>query len=134
MLSQVLEAFPLVMLAIVAGIHAVFAYKEVFDWEASAVKSIGMSPEDARASAPVGKNQGLYNGFLAVGAAWSMAEWWLQGQSVGRPLATFFCSCALAAGLFGWSTFRVRGFLIKQAIPGAAGLVAAWLPVLSGIK
>lgn len=131
MLYTVSQYFTLVMLVLLAVIHAVFAYKEVFDWEASAVKSIGMSPDDARASAPVGKNQGLYNGFLAAGAAWSVAEWWFRGPSVGRPLATFFCSCALAAGLFGWSTFRRRGFLIKQAMPGAVGLVAAWLPVLT---
>ena len=134
MLSKVLEAFPLAMLALVAGIHAVFAYKEVFDWEASAVKSIGMSPDDARASAPVGKNQGLYNGFLAAGAAWSLAEWWLHGPAEGRPLATFFASCALAAGIFGWATFRRKGFLTKQAVPGAATLVAAWLPLLIGVK
>jgi len=134
MLSKILEAFPVVMLAFVAVIHAVFAYKEVFDWEASAVKSIGMSPDDARASAPVGKNQGLYNGFLAAGAAWSLAEWLLRSQAAGRPLATFFCTCALAAGLFGWATFRRRGFLTKQAMPGAAGLVAAWLPALAGIN
>jgi putative membrane protein len=121
------------MIAIVAFIHAVFAYKEVFDWEASATKSIGMSPDDARASAPVGKNQGLYNGFLAAGAAWSLAEWWHRSPSAGRPLATFFCACALTAGLFGWVTFQKRGFLIKQALPGAVALVAAWLPVLTGI-
>jgi putative membrane protein len=134
MLAQVLTAFPLVMLAIVAVIHAVFAYKEVFDWEASAVKSIGMSPDDARASAPVGKNQGLYNGFLAAGAAWSLIEWWFRGPSAGRPLSTFFCACALAAGLFGSAVFQRNGFLTKQALPGAAGLIAAWLPVLMGIK
>ena len=134
MLSRALETFPLAMLAIVAVIHAVFAYKEVFDWEASAVKSIGMSPDDARASAPVGKNQGLYNGFLAAGAVWSLAAWWFQGPLAGRPLATFFCACALAAGLFGWAVFRRRGFLTKQALPGALGLIAAWLPVLIGIS
>ena len=65
----------------------VFAFKEIFDWEGSAVKVIGMTPEDARASAPVGRNQGLSNGFLAAGAAWAMAEWWLQGPSAGRPPA-----------------------------------------------
>lgn len=127
MQSQIIDALPLAMLAIVAGIHAVFAYKEIFDWEASAIKVIGMSPEDARASAPVGRNLGLYNGFLAAGAAWALAEWWFRGPSAGRPLATFFCACALAAGLFGGAVFRKKGFLTKQALPGAAGLIAAWL-------
>jgi uncharacterized membrane protein len=94
------------------------------------VKVIGMTPEDARASARVGRNQGLSNGFLAAGAAWALAEWWLLGPTAGRPLATFFASCVLTAGLFGWKTFRRRGFLTKQALPGVATLVVAWLPVL----
>ena len=134
MLSKILEALPLVTLALVAGIHAVFAYKEIFDWEDSAVKVIGMTLEDARASAPVGRNQGLSNGFLAAGAAWSLAEWWLRGPSAGRPPATFFAACALTAGLFGWATFRKKGFLIKQAVPGVAALVAAWLQIIISVK
>jgi uncharacterized membrane protein len=73
MTSKMLSAFPLAMLAILAFIHAVFAYKEVFDWEKSAETVIGMTPEAARASAPVGKNQGLSNAFLAAGAAWALA-------------------------------------------------------------
>ncbi len=116
---------PLITLGLVAVVHTVFVYKEIFDWEDSAVKVIGMTPEDARASAPVGRNQGLSNGFLAAGAAWAMAEWWLGGPSAGRAPATFFATCALIAGLFGCATFRKRGFLIKQAVPGLVALVAA---------
>jgi uncharacterized membrane protein len=117
----------MVALALVAVIHAVFAYKEIFDWEASAERVLGMTREDARASAPVGRNQGLSNAFLAAGAAWSLIEWWFRGPDAGRPPATFFAACAVIAGLFGWATFRKKGFLIKQALPGAAALVAAWL-------
>jgi uncharacterized membrane protein len=127
MLASVLEALPMIAIGGVALVHAVFAYKEIFDWEGSAVKVIGMTPEDARASATVGKNQGLSNGFLAAGATWSLAEWWLHGPSAGRPPATFFAACALLAGLFGFATFRKRGFLIKQALPGAVTLLTVWL-------
>jgi putative membrane protein len=128
MISKLLGAFPLVMLAVLAFIHAVFAYKEIFDWERSAVDVIGMTAEEARASATVGKNQGLSNAFLAAGAAWAFAAWWFRGPSAGRPLATFFASCALTAGVFGWATFRKEGFLIKQALPGALALLSAWTP------
>jgi uncharacterized membrane protein len=131
MITKVSGAFPLVMLAILAFIHAVFAYKEILDWERSAVSVIGMTLEAARASATLGKNQGLSNAFLAAGAVWALAVWWLQGPSAGRPLATFFASCALIAGLFGWATFRKKGFLIKQALPGALALISARIPVLS---
>jgi uncharacterized membrane protein len=116
------------MFAILAFIHAVFAYKEIFDWENSAMKVLGMSPTAAQASATVGKNQGLSNAFLAAGAAWAFATWWRRGPSAGRPLATFFALCALIAGVFGWVTFRKEGFLIKQALPGALALLSAWLP------
>ena len=134
MLSKILDVLPLITLGLVAVVHAVFAFKEIFDWEGSAVKVIGMTPEDARASAPVGRNQGLSNGFLAAGAAWSFAAWWLGGPSAGRPPATFFATCVLIAGLFGWATFRKNGFLIKQALPGFAALVAAWLQIIIGVK
>lgn len=128
MTSKALGALPLVMLAILAFIHAVFAYKELFDWERSAVSVIGMTPQAAQASAAVGKNQGLSNAFLAAGAAWAFVAWCLRGPSAGRPLATFFSLCALIAGAFGWATFWKEGFLIKQALPGALALMLAWLP------
>ena len=134
MLAQVLEVLPLIALGLVVFVHAVFAYKEIFDWENSAVNVIGMSREDAQASTKVGMNQGLSNCFLAAGAAWSLLEWWQRGATAGRPLATFFATCVLIAGLFGWATFRKQGFLIKQALPGLAALIAAWLQVFIGAK
>ncbi len=133
MLSKILEILPLASLVLLAGIHFVFAYKEIFDWEASAVKLIGMNEADATASAKVGKNQGLYNAFLAAGAVWSLVEWGFRGPGAGRPLATFFALCALAAGVFGWATFRRSGFLTKQALPGALVLLAVCLSFLIGM-
>lgn len=119
------------LLGAIAAIHFVVAYKEIFDWEASARDVIKMSEEEARLSARVGRNQGLSNAFLAAGAAWAAVDWWLRGPTAGRPLATFFAACVLAAGLYGWKTFdRHRGFLIKQSLPAAATLGAVWLPAL----
>src|SRR3954470_20180026 len=114
MINRALRAFPLIALAILAGVHALFAYKEIFDWEKSAIEVIGMPPKDARASAKVGQNQGLSNAFLAAGAAWALAAGWLRGPSTGRPPATFFATWALIAGLFGRVTFEKDGFLINQ--------------------
>jgi uncharacterized membrane protein len=129
MIRRALRVVPLIALAILAGVHALFAYKEIFDWEKSAVEVIHMKPEDARASAKVGQNQGLSNAFLAAGAAWALAAWWLRGPSAGRPPATFFATWALVAGLFGRATFGDEGFLTNQALPGLVALVAAWLPL-----
>jgi uncharacterized membrane protein len=129
MKSYVLRVVPLIALALLSGVHSVFAYKELTDWVNSAKDIIGMKLADAQASEQVGKNQGLSNAFLAIGAAWALAAWWRRGPSAGRAPATFFASWALVAGVFGWYTFDKLGFLIKQALPGAIALIAAWLPV-----
>ena len=129
MKSHVLRSVPLIALALLSVIHTVFAYKELTDWVNSARDIIGMREADARASEPVGKNQGLSNAFLAIGAAWALAAWWRRGPIAGRAPATFFAFWALVAGVFGWYTFDKQGFLLKQALPGAIALIAAWLPV-----
>jgi uncharacterized membrane protein len=129
MKSHFLRWVPLIALALLSGVHCVFAYKELTDWVNSATDIIGMREADARASEPVGKNQGLSNAFLAIGAAWALAAWWRRGPVAGRAPATFFGSWALVAGIFGWYTFGKEGFLIKQALPGVVAIIAAWLPV-----
>jgi len=133
MVQGALKNLPLLILIILAGIHSFIAYSEIFNWEASAVEKIGMTLEDARASAKVGRNQGLYNGFLAAGVIWTIMELSSRGPSVGRPLATFFATSVLVAGLFGWFTFRKQGFLTKQALWGALALVSSWLPLWLGL-
>jgi uncharacterized membrane protein len=132
--SKIFKALPLLPLAVLSFVHVVFAYKEIFDWERSAVEVIGMTPEAARASIIVGKNQGLSNAFLAAGASWALALWWLRSPSAGRPWATFFAAYALIAGVFGWITFEKNGFLTKQALPGLAVLAVVWFPYLFSDK
>jgi putative membrane protein len=134
MLSKILKWLPPITLALLCFVHCVFAYKEITDWTRSAVEVIGMKPEDAQASAQVGRNQGLSNAFLAAGAAWALITWCLQGPSVGRGPATFFATWALVAGVFGWATFGKDGFLIKQALPGLVVIMIAWLPFSTMVK
>jgi uncharacterized membrane protein len=124
MLSTILNTLVYVGLGAVAIAHVAFAYKEIFSWVPSAVDVLGMSQGDALASAKIGQNQGLSNAFLAAGAVWAMLDWWLRGSSAGRPPGLFFGTCALIAGVFGYETFRKKGFLIKQALPGLFALTA----------
>ena len=63
-------------------------------------------------------NQGLYNGFLAVGLAWSC---WRGDMA----LQLFFLGCVLAAGVFGRLTAS-RKILWVQALPAAIAILAAW--------
>ena len=116
MVLKVVEAMPMVAIGIVAFIHAVLPYKEIFDWEVSAVKVIGMTPDDARDSAGVGRNQGLSNGFLAAGAAWALAEWWLRGPAVRAASPDVLRRLRLARG-----PLRVR-HVPEARVPDQAGV------------
>ncbi|MBS1963543.1 MAG: DUF1304 domain-containing protein [Bdellovibrionales bacterium] len=87
------------------------------------MKAFGRTPEQARDSAVLAANQGLYNGFLAAGLVWAIVH---PDPEVGRQLRTFFFACVTIAGIYGGLTAS-RKILFVQAIPGAIGLVAAIL-------
>src|SRR5436190_1401207 len=95
-------AFALVVL--VAGMHLYFMYKEMCRWETFSVKVARLAPDVAKATTAVGLNQGLYNGFLAVGLIWSL----FAPASFGIWLAVFFLGCVLVAGLVGELTISRR--------------------------
>ena len=103
--------------AAVALLHLGFLVLEMFLWTKPAGRRIfGLSPELAQASAPLARNQGLYNGFLAAGLAWGL---WLG--PTGFAVKLFFLGCVVIAGLFGAATAK-RSILWFQALPGAIGL------------
>ncbi|MCA1828314.1 MAG: DUF1304 domain-containing protein, partial [Myxococcales bacterium] len=59
------------LIALVALIHVYILVLEMFLWRTRARRIIGMSAEQAEATAVMAQNQGLYNGFLAAGLIWS---------------------------------------------------------------
>ena len=103
--------------------HLYFLYLEMFAWTSPATqKSFGITAAFAEESKTLAANQGLYNGFLAAGCLWAiLAPGYLQ-----RPIALFFASCILVAGLYGGVTVA-RRILYIQALPGAFCLVAILL-------
>jgi len=109
------------LIAVVALEHAYFLYLEMFAWTASSTRrSFGTTKEFAEASKSLAANQGLYNGFLAVGLAWSILH---PDPLVGRQIALFFLGCVLvAAGYGGWSV--KRSILIIQGVPAAIAMAA----------
>jgi putative membrane protein len=104
------------MVVFVALQHAAFLVLEMFLYE----KPLGLrvfrqSREDARKSAVLAKNQGLYNGFLAAGLLWSL---W-TGDA---PAMRFFLCCVVVAGAYGsWSTRRI-GLFLGQGLPALVTL------------
>jgi putative membrane protein len=67
-------------------------------------------------------NQGLYNGFLALGLIWALS---CPNGQMKYDLARFFLTCMLIAGIFGAKTVA-RSFLLFQATPAAIFLVFVW--------
>src|SRR5258708_40218494 len=102
-----------VTIAIVAALHLLFLVLEMFLWQKPAgLRTCGLTPEEAAASANLAANQGLYNGFLAAGLIWGLVA------ADGYPIRLFFLACVVIAGIFGSLTAK-RSILFVQAVPGA---------------
>jgi len=106
--------------ALVALEHVSFLVLEMFLW----TKPIGQrtfrqSQEQAKASAALAANQGLYNGFLAAGLVWGLV-------AGSFPVKAFFLACVVMAGVFGAATVS-RRILVVQALPAAVALILLWV-------
>ena len=107
---------------IIAILHALFLVAEMFFWKGPrglGVRVGGMTEDDAKASAALAKNQGLYNGFLAAGLAWSLVP-----GPMGLPLKVFFLTCVVIAGVFGGFTVNPINWklLLPQGLLGGLAL------------
>lgn len=100
--------------------HFAFLYLEMFLWTKPAgMKIFRRTPAQAKDSAGLAMNQGLYNGFLAAGLTWSLIH---ADPVFARELAIFFLGCVVVAGAFGAATVS-RRILYIQALPAAIALV-----------
>ncbi len=107
-----------VVVALVALLHVWILVLEMFLWERPAGrKAFGLTPEFAQATKTLAANQGLYNGFLAVGLFWGLSL-----GAAGMGVKVFFLGCVLLAGIYGAATAS-RKILFIQGLPAALGLV-----------
>jgi len=110
----------LVLVGLVAALHAYFLVLEMFLWTAPRTRAaFGTTAEFATASKALAANQGLYNGFLAAGLVYGM----IADDPVGFAMRVFFLVCVIVAGLYGAATAS-RRILLVQALPGALALAA----------
>jgi putative membrane protein len=108
-----------IVVALVAFLHLGFLVLEMFLWERPTGRRVfRMSPEQARSSAVLAANQGLYNGFLAAGLLWGL---W----SGIAAIKIFFLVCVIVAGIYGGLTAK-RSILFIQALPGLVGLALVY--------
>jgi putative membrane protein len=104
-----------IFIGITALLHFGFLYLEMFLWDKPTGRRVfHMTEEVAKQSKTLAMNQGLYNGFLAAGLAWSLFA--------DQPVKIFFLSCVIIAGVFGAFTVSKRIFYI-QAAPAIVALL-----------
>lgn len=113
-----MRTLAMVLVALVALLHAYILVLEMFLWRTRARRVFGMSAEKAEATAQLAGNQGLYNGFLAAGLAWALVS---GPELISR--ATFFLACVAVAGVYGAFSVR-RTILYVQTVPAAVALAA----------
>jgi len=106
------------LLALVALLHVYFLVLEMFLWDTPfGRKTFKLTAEFSAASKTLAANQGLYNGFLALGLLLGL----LAGKR-GFAFDLFFLICVVIAGIFGGFTVNRKIFFI-QAVPAIAALV-----------
>jgi len=107
-----------VVIALVSAAHVWFLVLEMFLWRKPfGLRTFGQSQEKADASATLAANQGLYNGFLAAGLAWSL----VTSGPEAFAFQVFFLGCVVVAGVYGAATVSPRIFFL-QALPAIVGL------------
>jgi putative membrane protein len=102
-----------ILIGFIAIEHAGVLFLEMFLWR----KPIGlrifqMTQNVADASAVLAANQGLYNGFLAAGLAWSL---FMPSAEQALAVKTFFLGCIVVAGVYGGFTANPRIWALQAA-------------------
>ena len=110
------------LILLVAVEHIYILIIEMFFSESKvAQRSFGLEKEflkDERVKIMMA-NQGLYNGFLAMGLIWSIFE----TGAFQVQLAIFFLSCVVCAAIYGAVTVSYR-ILLMQGVPEILALLA----------
>lgn len=115
-----MKTIAFILIALVAALHAGILVLEMFYWDHPIGRDIfSMTEAESATTAVLAANQGLYNGFLAAGLAWSLI-------SRKKDVAIFFLLCVVVAGIFGSATAKFT-ILYTQAAPAALALLATLL-------
>lgn len=103
-----------ILIAFVMLEHLFILWFEMFAWTTRGPKIFKRFPKELfPATKSMAANQGLYNGFLAAGLAWTFfiadPAWWAR-------IAIFFLGCVSVAGIYGAFTADKKIFF-SQALP-----------------
>lgn len=111
-----------VLTALVLLEHLYIVWMEMFAWETAGKRSFGkaLSAELFKPTKGLAANQGLYNGFLAAGLAWSF---FINDPVWSDNVRLFFLGCVLVAGIFGGITASKKIFFV-QGVPALLALLS----------
>lgn len=103
----------------VAALHVWFFALETLLWRSElARKSLGMTPDEAEATAVMAGNQGVYNLAFAAGLALGLATEDARG---GATLRRFFLVAIVGVGVYGAISARFS-ILFIQVVPAVVAL------------
>lgn len=109
-----------ILIAIIIAEHCYFLWLEMFVWTTRGPKVFTHIPAALfKETKAMAANQGLYNGFLAAGLAWTFV---IQDAKWQNNVTLFFLVCVLIAGLYGAYSVSKRIFFI-QALPALIAIV-----------
>ncbi|WP_333864880.1 DUF1304 domain-containing protein [Sphingobacterium sp.] len=111
-----------VLTALVLLEHLYILWMEMFAWETAGKRTFGktLSAELFKPTKGLAANQGLYNGFLAAGLAWSF---FISDPVWSDNVRLFFLGCVLVAGIFGGITASKKIFFV-QGVPALLALLS----------
>lgn len=113
-----------ILVGLVALEHIYILVLEMFLWtKPRTLKIFGMKAELAEQTKAMAANQGLYNGFLAIGLLWGLFH---NNLAVGFQLQLFFLGCVIVAAIFGAITVK-KSILLVQGLPAILALIALLL-------
>ena len=111
----------LFLIAFVAFEHIYFMILEMFLWtKPKGLKTFGNTKEAAEQSKVLAANQGLYNGFLAAGLIWAIVD-----KNYSNPIAIFFLSCVILAGIYGAYTTKNKKLFYIQSVPAIIAIIVS---------
>jgi putative membrane protein len=119
-----------IVIVLNALVHLGFAVGEIFFTTYLLEKLFGFSTPDAFKIAPIAKNAGIYNSFIAAGLFWSAFA-----QENAFALRLFFLICVAIAGIFGALTLPSKDptqprnikTLFLQTLPATIAIILVWI-------
>lgn len=108
------------LVGLVILLHLYFLWLEMFAWQTKGPKIFkGFPKELFKPTKKMAANQGLYNGFLAVGLIWTF---FINDLIWKYNIALFFLGCITVAGIYGAISVSKKIFYI-QSLPALLGIL-----------